>query len=284
MSTPTFAKTHNLIAYLEKPTESEGFAQIIDFLNGSSVNSDSTLVDGKRVNIKESSIRRTPRLDDTEGASCLSNTEIFEGLARMRNVTPLFANVLKNHKPRRKHTQEPKVPLAKSPTEYNLPSPSYEQKLPSHSHDLLPSGEDSLKLKELIDLCTNLSNKVIDLEKKEESSKQGRNITDIDADIEINLEKAQANLYNLDLDHPEKVLSIHDDEEPTGVEEKKRGVVIQDPKETTTTASMQLMVQAKDKEKAILIEEPKPLKRQAQIELDEAVARQMEAELNVDIN
>nr|GEY18531.1 hypothetical protein [Tanacetum cinerariifolium] len=37
MSTPTFAKTHNLIAYLEKPIESEGFAQINDFLNGSSV-------------------------------------------------------------------------------------------------------------------------------------------------------------------------------------------------------------------------------------------------------
>nr|GEY35828.1 hypothetical protein [Tanacetum cinerariifolium] len=37
MSTPTFAKAHNLIAYLEKPIESKGFAQIIDFLNGSSV-------------------------------------------------------------------------------------------------------------------------------------------------------------------------------------------------------------------------------------------------------
>nr|GEV13668.1 hypothetical protein [Tanacetum cinerariifolium] len=37
MTTPTFAKTHNLIAYLAKPTESEGFEQIIDFLNGSSV-------------------------------------------------------------------------------------------------------------------------------------------------------------------------------------------------------------------------------------------------------
>nr|GEW53711.1 hypothetical protein [Tanacetum cinerariifolium] len=37
MSTPTFAKTHNLIAYIAKPAESEGFKQIIDFLNGSSL-------------------------------------------------------------------------------------------------------------------------------------------------------------------------------------------------------------------------------------------------------
>nr|GEZ75579.1 hypothetical protein [Tanacetum cinerariifolium] len=117
MSSPTFAKTHNLIAYLEKPTESKRFAQIIDFLNASSVKyaliaSPTTytscikqfwtsvkvktvndevriqaLVDGKRVNIKESSIRRTLRLDDDEGTSCLTNIEIFEGLAKMGSKT-----------------------------------------------------------------------------------------------------------------------------------------------------------------------------------------------------
>nr|GFB23398.1 hypothetical protein [Tanacetum cinerariifolium] len=37
MSTPTFAKTHILIAYIAKPTKSEGFEQIIEFLNGISV-------------------------------------------------------------------------------------------------------------------------------------------------------------------------------------------------------------------------------------------------------
>nr|GEV86319.1 hypothetical protein [Tanacetum cinerariifolium] len=41
------------------------------------------LVDGKRVNIKESSIRRTPRLDNAEGTSCLTNIEIFEGLVKI---------------------------------------------------------------------------------------------------------------------------------------------------------------------------------------------------------
>nr|GEW80617.1 putative ribonuclease H-like domain-containing protein [Tanacetum cinerariifolium] len=166
------------------------------------------LVDGKRVNIKESSIRRTLRLDDAKG----------------------------------------------------------EQNLPSPSNDPLPSGEDSLKLKELMDLCTKLSNKVLDLEsevidikstyqerikklegrverleeenkvlkelksvhstddpvmEKEKSSKQGRKIVDIDADVEINLEKAQAEAYNLDLDHQEKVLNMMDinEEEHVDVEE-----------------------------------------------------------------
>nr|GEW32343.1 hypothetical protein [Tanacetum cinerariifolium] len=113
MTTPTFAKTHNLIGYLAKPAESEGFKQIIDFLNGSSVRYALTanptictscikqfwsmakvktvnegvrvqaLIDASRVTIKESSIRRTRKLDDEEGISCLANDEIFTGLANM---------------------------------------------------------------------------------------------------------------------------------------------------------------------------------------------------------
>nr|GEY45714.1 hypothetical protein [Tanacetum cinerariifolium] len=59
------------------------------------------------------------------------------------------------HKPKRKHTKKPEVPPTESSAEHNLPSPS---------HDPLPSGEDSLKHKELMDFYTSLSNKVLDLE------------------------------------------------------------------------------------------------------------------------
>ncbi|GJT97216.1 hypothetical protein Tco_1092734 [Tanacetum coccineum] len=37
MSSPKFAGTHNVVAFLEKPTESDGFAEIIDFLKASFV-------------------------------------------------------------------------------------------------------------------------------------------------------------------------------------------------------------------------------------------------------
>nr|GEW07555.1 hypothetical protein [Tanacetum cinerariifolium] len=58
-----------------------------------------------------------------------------------------------------------------------------------------------------------------------------------------------------------------------------------DLEETTKTiVTMQLKVQAKDKGKAILIKEPKSLKRQAQIKLDEEVARQLEAKLNANVD
>nr|GEU54596.1 hypothetical protein [Tanacetum cinerariifolium] len=65
MSTPTFAETHNLIAFLEKPTESDGFEQIIDFLNANPI-----------------------KLDDAEGTTCLPNAVIFKELARMGYEKP----------------------------------------------------------------------------------------------------------------------------------------------------------------------------------------------------
>nr|GEU96625.1 hypothetical protein [Tanacetum cinerariifolium] len=193
--------------------------------------------------------------------------------------------------------------------------------------------DENRVLKELKGVHSTIDSDELVMEKKE-SSKQGKKIADIDADVEINLEKVQAEAYNLDLDHQENVLSMLDvnDEEPAGVEEvlevvkaaklitevvttagvdvnaasfqdtpitaaeatkgivevpkprKRRGVIIQDPEETTTTVTVQPKVQAKDKGKAILIEEPKPLKRQVKINLDEEVARQLEAELNANIN
>nr|GEV35651.1 hypothetical protein [Tanacetum cinerariifolium] len=66
---------------------------------------------------------------------------------------------------------------------------------------------------------------------------------------------------------------------------RRRGVIIQDPEEAATASvSMQSEVKSKDKGKGILVEESKPLKRQAQIEHDEAFARELEAELNANIN
>nr|GEU59793.1 copia protein [Tanacetum cinerariifolium] len=65
----------------------------------------------------------------------------------------------------------------------------------------------------------------------------------------------------------------------------RKGVVIRDPKETATPSSIiHTEPKSKDKGKGILVEEPKPLKKQAHIEQDEANARELEAELNKTIN
>nr|GEW21504.1 hypothetical protein [Tanacetum cinerariifolium] len=61
---------------------------------------------------------------------------------------------------------------------------------------------------------------------------------------------------------------------------RTKGVVIRDPEESITTTSIIIhsKSKSKDKGKGILVEEPKPLKKQAQIEQDEKYARELEAE------
>nr|GEV04475.1 hypothetical protein [Tanacetum cinerariifolium] len=222
MSTPTFAKTHNLIAFLEKPSESDGFEQIVDFLNANQIkyaltvsltiytscikqfwttvkiknaNDDvrlQALIDRKKVLINEASIRHDLKLNDAKG---------FSGA-----VTPLFGTM-----------------MVQALEEVEIHT---EDHVPTTSNDPLPSGEDRMQLKELMDLCTNLSNKVLDLENEViemksshkanidelESGVEKRNhpnrgkIVDINADEEVNLE----NMYNLDMAHKETVLSMQD--------------------------------------------------------------------------
>ncbi|GJR69560.1 hypothetical protein Tco_0015625 [Tanacetum coccineum] len=113
MTTLQFADTHNLVTFFSKPAESEGFKQIVDFLNANPIRHALTinptiytsyieqfwatvnvktvngevqlqaLVDGKKVIITESTIRRDLHLEDAEGIDCLSNATIFEQLTLM---------------------------------------------------------------------------------------------------------------------------------------------------------------------------------------------------------
>nr|GEX38835.1 putative ribonuclease H-like domain-containing protein [Tanacetum cinerariifolium] len=86
------------------------------------------------------------------------------------------------------------------------------------------------------------------------------------------LEESQAKVYHIDLEHADKVLSMHDDEpEPAELQE----VVIRDPEETATPSTIiHSEPKSKDKGKGIMVKKPKPLKKQAQIEQDEAYARE----------
>nr|GEV27321.1 hypothetical protein [Tanacetum cinerariifolium] len=113
MSTLKFAEVHNLVAFLSKPSESEGFEQIFDFLNenpiqyalmvnptvyilcieqfwtiakAKTINEEGylqALVDGKKILIIESTVRRDLQLEDDEGVDCLPNAAIFEQLTLM---------------------------------------------------------------------------------------------------------------------------------------------------------------------------------------------------------
>nr|GEW60646.1 hypothetical protein [Tanacetum cinerariifolium] len=116
-------------------------------------------------------------------------------------------------------------------------------------------------------------------------------LVDVDAEVEVNanmqgmLAESQAKAYHLDLQHDEKVLKVVTTDTPIktaaqvpklSVLRKKRDVVIQDPKEIASASIiMHSEVKSKEKGKGIIIEEPKPLKRQAQIKQDESFARHL---------
>nr|GEV67278.1 hypothetical protein [Tanacetum cinerariifolium] len=66
---------------------------------------------------------------------------------------------------------------------------------------------------------------------------------------------------------------------------KRKGVVIRDPKEESTTSSIiSTKTKSKDKGKGIMVEEPKPLKKKQQIEMDEEYSKKLHVEINKDID
>nr|GEX14776.1 hypothetical protein [Tanacetum cinerariifolium] len=119
--------------------------------------------------------------------------------------------------------------------------------------------EENMVLKDVYSVHSKVDT-IAPIVEKEKSFKQGRIITDIDED---------------DVD----------DEEPADVEEVME--VVKDVKlmtEVVTTAGATTTAEATKINVLRRRREPKSLKGQAQIEQDEAFARQLEAELHADIN
>ncbi|GKC85838.1 hypothetical protein Tco_1141555, partial [Tanacetum coccineum] len=113
MTTLKFVDTHNMVVFLSKPKESDGFEQIVDFLNthpikyaltvnliiytsfieqfwstvkAKTVNVEvqlQALIDEKKIIVTEASVRSDLQLDDEEGMDFLPNATIFEELTRM---------------------------------------------------------------------------------------------------------------------------------------------------------------------------------------------------------
>nr|GEX57789.1 hypothetical protein [Tanacetum cinerariifolium] len=114
----TFADTHNMVVYLSKSDASEGFDQIMYFLNAHTIQyalvvnptiyvscikqfwATATikkvndvvqlrvLINGKKVVVSEDVNRRDLYLDDANGVECLTNEEIFVELACMGYEKP----------------------------------------------------------------------------------------------------------------------------------------------------------------------------------------------------
>nr|GEV21545.1 hypothetical protein [Tanacetum cinerariifolium] len=137
----------------------------------------------------------------------------------------------------------------------------------------------------------------------EKEEKENEEVKDITGDAQV--EGRQADIYQIDMDHAAKVLSMQADEPEiqeavdvvttaklitkvvAAVSETVNAAAVvpaaTDPKEESS-GKTPTETKSKDKGKGIMVEEPKPLKKKQQVELDEAYARKLHEELNQDID
>nr|GEU39814.1 hypothetical protein [Tanacetum cinerariifolium]GFA35031.1 hypothetical protein [Tanacetum cinerariifolium] len=131
--------------------------------------------------------------------------------------------------------------------------------------------------------------------KKLERRNKGRMIAEVDADADVVLKdvKEAANeakeVAEDAQDNVKEILAVTLTIAPTRVtvapSRRRKGVVIKNPEEESTTSTIiPIKTKSKDKGKGILVEEPKPLKKKQQIEQDEQYARELQAELNKNID
>ncbi|GJR15710.1 putative ribonuclease H-like domain-containing protein [Tanacetum coccineum] len=244
--------------FLTKPAKSEGFEQIVDFLNAKPIKYALTinptiytscikhfwdtvkvktvneevqlhaLVDRKKVIITESTIRRYLKLEDAEGTDCLPNATIFEQLTHMgyEKLSQKLTFYKAFFSPQWKYLIHTILQcLSAKTTAWNecgygpiepiTDEATNEENVPAHSNDPLLSGEDRLKLNDLMEICTKLQQIVLDLENtktaqaqeisneglgdQEDASKQGRKIDDIDKDAEVTWVDETQERYDDDL-------------------------------------------------------------------------------------
>nr|GEU51746.1 hypothetical protein [Tanacetum cinerariifolium] len=218
----------------------------------------------------------------------------------------------------------PPSAIAQPPSPQQQPQPSHYAKI---SMDLFHTLLETWGIISNIDANEDVTLKDVATIAKEVEVEKDAEIEE-NADVQGRQAESQTQIYQIDLEHADKVLSMQDDKvEPTKLQEvvevvtsaklmtevvivasatitsattpiitaaittapsaarRRKRVVIRDPKETATPSIIiHFEPKSKDKGKRILVEEPKPLKKQAQIEQDEAYARELMAELNKNIN
>ncbi|GJZ26621.1 hypothetical protein Tco_0570874 [Tanacetum coccineum] len=269
-----------MVAYLQKSEGSEGFHQIIDFLNAShiqyalienptiyvsfikqfwktttartSANGEAELtarIDGQVKTITEASLRRQLKLEDNGGITTLPNSEIFEQLALMGHSVPPSTSQPPNTQP---------TPDA----EEAVPIP-YES--PLHSVHSLGRDDGRLSLNELTNLCTSLSKKVEGLES--ELKQKNRHIEKISDDTEVVLEE-------------EEPTELVEDQEGVLKRKKDKGKGIMTEPKPEKKTKKQLEQERLGHEEAVRLQEQLNEEETQRIARDAEIARQLHEEIN----
>nr|GEU50880.1 uncharacterized mitochondrial protein AtMg00810-like [Tanacetum cinerariifolium] len=287
--------------------ESDGFEQIVDFLNANP-------------------IKYALTVRPTIYTSCIKQ---FWTSAKVKTVNDdvrlqaLVDGKKRKHKPRRKQREATEVPHTEPQAGERVPTPSHD---PLHSEQTKTNQAAEIEklkirvkrlkgkkrnhgLKRLykvrLSARVESSKDEEGLGDQEDASKQGR-IAEIDSNEDLFLidETAQdqgrikdQDLFRVhDLDGDEVFVNVttgEDVEQDATVAKsveaakpKAKGVTIQEPSEFRTTSPQQPSQpsQATEKCKGIMVEPEKTLKKKDQIALDEEVARKLEAEMKAEID
>ncbi|GKA02378.1 hypothetical protein Tco_0675043 [Tanacetum coccineum] len=255
MAALKFASSHNMVAFLDKPTKSDGFEQIVDFLNAHSfkyaltvnptihtscivqfwtttkvktVNEEvqiQALVDNKKVIVPDTSVRSDLQLEDAE-VIALETTKTNQAL----EIDSLKRRVKK-----------------------------LEKKKGSRTHRLR-------RLFKVGRSAQVVSSEDEGLGAQEDASKQGRKIAGLDADAEeVEVEKVVSTA---------KVTTAS--ATTTTVDELTLAQTLIEIKAAKPKA-------AKDKGKEKMVEPEKPLKKKDQILIDEEIAQRLQEELQAEL-
>nr|GEW60108.1 hypothetical protein [Tanacetum cinerariifolium] len=185
---------------------------------------------------------------------------------------------------------KPSIPSPTPPT--SPPQPSQDQ--PSTSQDVADveesvddQGRQAKSQAEIYKIDLEHAKKVLSMHEEESEPDKLQEVVDVFTTAKIITEVVTAagtTITAADASIPAAIITAA----PTltaAPSRRRKGVVIRDPEETTTTSTIiHSEAKSKDKGKGILVEEPKPLKKQAQIEQDEKYAKELEAELNKNID
>ncbi|GJY70587.1 hypothetical protein Tco_0474290 [Tanacetum coccineum] len=235
----------------EKPEDSDGFVEIIDFLKASSVHYALTvnpliyniLYEQFWGNCQESSIRKYLYLDDAEGIDCLPTATIFEELAR--ELSPLKIRRVWVHCNASKQGRS--IADLDEDDELTVVDETQERQ----DDELIEKDKQSTKL---------------------DDSTAGEAVTTASVEGSVapttieEITLAQT-LIQIKVAKPKVVTTAATT--TTTTRPKARGVVVQEPSEFRTPQESQPSI-TKDKGKAIMIEPKVPLKRKDQVALNES--------------
>nr|GEZ92694.1 hypothetical protein [Tanacetum cinerariifolium] len=308
---------------------SEGFEQIIDFLNASyvkyaltvnptvytlcikqfwaitkvkNVNGEAQIqapIDKKKVIIIEASIRRDLRLEDEGGVDCLSNEVIFEQLTLMvldlEKAKTAQAVEISSLKKRVKKLERKKK--SRTLGLKRLRKVGSAAKVESLTKASLCDQEDASKKGRMIDNIDQDSAKVD--EKKvstanpvttvgEEVTTASIKVTTAATTLQISKDELTLarTLIEIKATKPKAIRTAATIVTAAGIRLKVKGIVMQEPSETPLPKPMissQKPSQAKDKGKEKMVEPKRPLKRKDQIMMDAEVAKNLEAQMQAEL-